>query len=148
MNLNLQESNFKVKKEDGISYIFDRLRNKFVVITPEELVRQHFVTYLIEKLDYPEALMGNEISLTQNGIKRRCDTIITDKFGNPLMIIEYKAPNITITQKTFNQITRYNSVFLAKYLVVFNGKDLFCCQVDFSNHSIKFLIDIPKYKDL
>lgn len=148
MDLNLPKRNFKIKKMNGILSIFDRLRNRFVALTPEELVRQHFVSYLIEDLNYPAGLMGNEISLIQNKIKRRCDTLIEDNQGNPLVIIEYKAPNIEITQDVFNQIARYNSVMRAKYLIVSNGLSHFCCKLDYENNSSQFLDHIPNYTEL
>jgi hypothetical protein len=92
--------------------------------------------------------MNNEISLTQNGIKRRCDTLVADRQGAPLVIVEYKAPNIEITQKTFDQIVRYNMVLRAKYLVVSNGMSHYCCKIDYETNSYKFLKEIPCYGDL
>ena len=119
--LNLPQCDYKLKCENDRKLIFDNLRHKYVALTPEELVRQTFVHFLIEYKSFPSGLMGNEVSLTQNGIKRRCDTLVSDKCGNPLVIIEYKAPNVEITQKVFDQIVRYNYVLKAKYLIVTNG---------------------------
>ena len=149
VELNLPEYNFKVKKtEDGSWAIWDRLRNRWVSLTPEEWVRQHFVEWLIAQKGFPAALMGNEVSLTQNGISRRCDTIVGDRTGSPLVIVEYKAPSIHITQKTFDQIVRYNRVLKARYLIVSNGLAHYCCQVDYDNNSYRFLEDIPCYESL
>ena len=92
--------------------------------------------------------MGNEVSLTQNGISRRCDTVVADRTGEPLVIVEYKAPNITVTQKTFDQIVRYNMVLHAKYLIVSNGLTHYCCQIDYDADSYRFLEDIPSYDRL
>ena len=92
--------------------------------------------------------MNNEISLTQNGISRRCDTLIADRHGNPFMIVEYKAPSIQISQKVFDQIVRYNMVLRAKYLVVSNGLSHYCCKIDYATNSYSFLPDIPDYDSL
>ena len=148
MELNLPEYQFKIKSDTGTEYIFDDLRGKYVALTPGEWVRQNFVKFLTETLGYPKGLIGNEISLTQNGIKRRCDTLITDKYGNPLIIVEYKAPHIEITQKVFDQISRYNYVLHAKYLIVSNGIRHFCGVFDYEKRTFKFLKEIPKYEDL
>ncbi|MBR5726388.1 MAG: type I restriction enzyme HsdR N-terminal domain-containing protein [Muribaculaceae bacterium] len=147
--LNLPEFEYKVKKrEDGSLAIWDRLRERWVALTPEEWVRQHFVEWLINDKEFPAALMGNEMSLTQNGISRRCDTVVGDRTGRPLVIIEYKAPSINITQKVFDQIVRYNMVLKTRYLMVSNGLEHYCCQIDYDANSYKFLEDIPHYQDL
>ena len=147
--LNLPEFEYQVKKrEDGSWAIWDRLRTRWVALTPEEWVRQHFVNWLITDKEFPAALMGNEVSLTQNGIARRCDTVVGDRMGQPLVIIEYKAPSINVTQKTFDQIVRYNMVLKARYLIVSNGLEHYCCQIDYDNNSYRFLEKIPCYGDL
>ena len=120
MKLNLPAYEFQTQKDGDDISIFDRLRKKFVALTPEENVRQHFVEYLIKERAFPAGLMNNEISIMQNGIKRRCDTVVFDRTGEPLMIVEYKAPHVKITQEVFNQIYRYNLVLKVKYLVVTN----------------------------
>jgi hypothetical protein len=125
--------------------IFDRLRHKYFVLTPEEWVRQHFVNYMIQEKRFPASLMANEIGLTLNGTKRRCDTVVFNRSGNPLMIVEYKAPSIAITQKVFDQIVRYNMVLQAKYLTVSNGLTHYCCCIDLANHSYTFLPELPDY---
>ena len=149
VELNLPEFEYKVKKrEDGSWAIWDRLRERWVALTPEEWVRQHFVEWLITEKEFPAALMGNEMSLTQNGISRRCDTVVGDRTGQPLVIVEYKAPSINITQKVFDQILRYNMVLHARYLMVSNGLEHYCCQIDYEAGSYRFLEDIPRYQDL
>ena len=149
MRLNLPEFECKLKKrEDGGWTIHDRLRDRWVALTPEEWVRQHFVEWLIADKGFPAALMGNEVSLTQNGIARRCDTVVADRTGQPLVIVEYKAPTINISQKTFDQIVRYNMVLHARYLIVSNGMNHYCCQIDYETGSYRFLEDIPCYHDL
>lgn len=149
VELNLPEYDYKVKKRDDGSWaIWDRLRDRWVALTPEEWVRQHFVEWLINAKGFPIALMGNEVSLSQNGIARRCDTVIADRTGQPLVIVEYKAPSITITQKTFDQIARYNMVLHAKYLIVSNGLSHYCCRIDYDNNSYDFLETIPQYNEM
>ena len=128
--------------------IFDRLRQRFVALTPEEWVRQHFVNFLIEEKDYPLALMGNEISLELNGVKRRCDTLVAARDGSPLAVVEYKAPSINITQTTFDQIARYNMVLRAKCLMVSNGMSHYCCLFDNLSGTYTFLREIPPYPTL
>ena len=146
--LNLPEYQFNIKNKEDAFVILDTLRKRWVTLTPEEWVRQNFVRFLIDDREFPAALMNNEISLTQNGIKRRCDTLVADRQGAPLVIVEYKAPNIEITQKTFDQIVRYNMVLRAKYLVVSNGMSHYCCKIDYETNSYKFLKEIPCYGDL
>ena len=146
--LNLPQCDYKLKCENDRKLIFDNLRRKYVALTPEELVRQTFVHFLIEYKSFPSGLMGTEVSLTQNGIKRRCDTLVSDKCGNPLVIIEYKAPNVEITQKVFDQIVRYNYVLKAKYLIVTNGLCHYCCYINYDSENYSFLKEIPNYCDL
>ncbi len=148
MPLNLPEYPLKVKKNGLRLSVFDRLRKRYVALTPEEWVRQHFVEYLIEEKQFPAALMANEVSLTQNGIKRRCDTLVADREGQPLVIVEYKAPEIEITQQVFDQIVRYNMVLHARYLMVSNGMTHYCCQIDYENNAYSFLSEIPCYEEL
>ena len=149
VELNLPEYDYKVKKRDDGSWsIWDRLRERWVALTPEEWVRQHFVEWLISDRGFPATLMGNEVSLNQNGIARRCDTVVADHTGEPLVIVEYKAPDITVSQKTFDQIVRYNMVLHARYLIVSNGLSHYCCQIDYINGRYRFLADIPQYADL
>lgn len=148
--LNLPAVSIEVKRcSDGVERIYDSLRGKFVALTPEEWVRQHFVAYLTGSLGYPAALMGNEVSLALNGTARRCDTVLFSRQGlQPLMIIEYKAPHIEITQRVFDQIVRYNMAMRARWLVVSNGMRHFCCEVDYVSRAVRFLRHVPDYAEL
>ena len=149
MTLNLPQRIFNVKvTQQGNRVIFDRLRRRFVTLTPEEWVRQNFVEFLIADRGFPAGLMSNEMSLTQNGISRRCDTVVTDLHGSPMVIVEYKAPSIKITQTVFDQICRYNMVLQAKYLIVSNGLQHYCCKIDYTHNSYSFLPDVPSYNAL
>ena len=117
-----------------------------MVLTPEEWVRQHFVQYLIQEKKYPVSLIAIEKQLTINNLKKRSDILIFSPKGNPSIIVECKAPNIKITQDTFDQIARYNLKLNAKYLIVTNGLEHFYCQMDFENKTYIFLEEIPNYK--
>ncbi len=132
--------------DDAIYQVFDRLRGKFVVLTPEEWVRQHFVNYLIEHLNFPATLMANEVGLKLNDTQRRCDTLIYTRDLRPLCIVEYKRATVEITSAVFDQIARYNSVIGAPYLIVSNGIRHFCCRFNGSNY--KFLKNIPSYLEM
>ncbi len=146
--LNLPAYSFRIDKREKGDYIFDIIRNKYVSLTPEEWVRQNFISYLINDKSYPKGRIGNEISLLQNGIKRRADSVIYDKYGVPFMIIEYKAPEIKITQQVFEQIVRYNMVLKVKYLIVSNGINHYCCTIDYDMNKVTFIKDIPDYNSL
>lgn len=148
LELNLPSTDLRVIIKDDKELIFDSLRRKYVALTPEEWVRQNFVSFLINHKGYLAGLMNNEVSLVQNGIKRRCDTLVSDKYGNPIVIVEYKAPNVEITQKVFDQIVRYNYVFRAKYLIVSNGLNHYCCCINYDEGNYSFLKEIPSYADL
>ena len=146
--LNLPEAQLRIMLDNGKELIFDVLRRKYVMLTPEEWVRQNFVFYLVNNKGFLAGLMNNEVSLEQNGIKRRCDTLVSDRYGNPLVIVEYKAPSVEITQKVFDQIVRYNFVLKAKYLIVSNGLSHYCCAIDYEQGNYHFLKEIPVYSDL
>jgi hypothetical protein len=148
MQLNLPEYNIKLQRDNELIKIYDRLRKKYVALTPEEWVRQHFIEYLINDKHYPEGLMANEVGLTLNGTARRCDSIVANKSGAPIVIIEYKAPTVSITQAVFDQIVRYNMVLQARYLMVSNGMVHYCCAIDYESHSYKFLKEIPDYSEI
>lgn len=148
VELNLPKAEFRITKNGDKTLIFDALRKKYVALTPEEWVRQNFVSFLVNHKGFLSGLMNNEVSLTQNGIKRRCDTLVSDKYGNPLVIVEYKAPDINITQKVFDQIVRYNYVFRAKYLIVSNGLNHYCCRINYDEGNYTFMKEIPFYDDL
>ncbi|MCR5312252.1 MAG: type I restriction enzyme HsdR N-terminal domain-containing protein [Bacteroidaceae bacterium] len=146
--LNLPPFEANIKKINGMVKIMDVLRKKFVALTPEEWVRQHFIHYLIEHKGYSSTLMANEVSLSLNGMSRRCDSVLYNRDMTPLMIIEYKAPSIEITQKVFNQISRYNIVLQVKYLVISNGLKHYCCKLDYEKGQYIFLENLPSYDQL
>ena len=146
IRLNLPEYEINVAERDGKQQIFDFLRRRFVALTPEEWVRQNFTHFLVEHKGYPKALLANEIQLSIGDKRLRCDTLLYHKEMQPLMIIEYKAPHIQIQQKTFDQIVAYNLLLHADYLVVSNGLQHYCCQMDYDQRSYRFLTEIPDYQ--
>ena len=146
--LNLPSYPVKIQVQNGKNVIFDPLRRKFVALTPEEWVRQHFTNLLTEVKGSPKGLLANEIQLNLNGTKKRCDTVLFDKNLQARMIVEYKAPHGEITQAVFDQITRYNMVLKVEYLIVSNGINHYCCRIDYTTMKYTFLPDIPAYGEL
>lgn len=128
--------------------IYDSLRRKYVALTPEEWVRQHFVNWLIRDKEYPTSLMANEAGIRLNSLTRRCDTVVYNPYLDPLMIIEYKESNISITQDVFDQVVRYNTVLKVQYIIVSNGVNHYCCKMNYDKQSYDFLTDIPNYREL
>lgn len=128
--------------------IFDFLRRRYVKLTPEEWVRQHFVHWLTEHKGYPKGLLGNEIELRVGDKRLRCDSILYDANAQPRMIIEYKAPTVNLSEKVFDQIVTYNLLLNVDYMIISNGLQHYCCRMDNEHNSYVFLPDIPDYKSL
>ncbi|MGL5938306.1 MAG: type I restriction enzyme HsdR N-terminal domain-containing protein [Phocaeicola sp.] len=143
--LNLPSFSPKITTSNGKKAIYDPLRRKYIILTPEEWVRQHFTRFLVEHKGYPKGLLANEVELTLNGMKRRCDTVLYARDLSPRMIIEYKAPQIEINQSVFDQISRYNLVLKVEYLIVSNGLKHYCCRIDYTTNSYHFLSEVPDY---
>lgn len=147
-SLNLPVFDPKVTEKEGRPVIFDPIRQKYVSLTPEEWVRQHFVNYLVTIKKYPKELLANEVLIKLNGTSKRCDTVAYNHFLAPLMIVEYKAAHIAITNTVFDQIVRYNMVLKVRYLTVSNGINHFCCRIDYEKQTYTFLKEIPDYSML
>ena len=143
--LNLPIAALKTKLVEGTTQVFDQVRKKYLVLTPEEWVRQYFIHYLNQEKNYPLGLMGVEQMVKYNGMQTRADIVLYTLKGKPNMIVECKAPNVKITQDAFNQIAKYNFKLKVKYLVLTNGIQHFCCQMDYEMNEIKFLEEIPTY---
>lgn len=146
--LQLPTAPLRLRGQDGQTTVFDPLRRRYVRLTPEEWVRQHFIHYLISCKGYPAGLLANEVSLSLNGMQRRCDTVLFGRERQPRMIVEYKAPHVAINQKVFDQITRYNIVLRTPWLVVSNGLTHICCHLDLDAQTYAFVREIPNYEDL
>ena len=128
--------------------VFDVLRRRYVALTPEEWVRQHFVHFLIAHKGYPQTLLANEVRLQVGEKTLRADTVVYDTALQPRMIIEYKAPHIALTQRVFDQITVYNMQLHVDYLIVSNGQEHYCCRMDYEKERYDFLEGIPEYGEL
>ena len=148
LQLNFPPYTFKTKKQNEKIFIFDKIRKKYVLLTPEEWVRQNMVSFLVSEKNYPVSLLANEVSIKYNELSKRCDTVVYDKQGKPLLIAEYKSPTVEISQKTFDQIAVYNHQLKVEYLLVSNGLQHFCCKVDFSTMSTEYLPEIPEYQSI
>lgn len=148
ISLNLPSYGIKLSGTAEKPTIWDVLRQKYVALTPEEWVRQHFVHYLTEHLGYPESLMANEVNLSIGTKKLRADSVLYNKNLTPRMIVEYKAPHIKITQKVFDQITVYNMLMHVDYLVVSNGMEHYCCKMEYTGNKYLFLKEIPAFNNL
>ena len=148
--IRLNLASFKIKLSGTIQkpMIYDILRRKHVALTPEEWVRQHFIHYMIECKSYPASLMANEVSLKYGSKSLRADTVLYNRSLKPIMIMEYKAPDIAITRNVFDQISAYNLLLHVDYLIMSNGMQHYCCKMDYDRRSYTFLTDIPDYPDI
>jgi hypothetical protein len=136
---------FRFKNSENKPYIFDDIRKKFVVLQPEEWVRQHCVQYLINEKKFPKSLINVEKELKINNLKKRYDIVVFNTDGSIHLIVECKAPKMTINQSTFDQVARYNLALNATYLMVTNGLNHYYCSIDFEKERYQFLKDIPQY---
>tara|TARA_Y100001934_G_scaffold109307_1_gene133919 strand:- start:6 stop:455 length:450 start_codon:yes stop_codon:yes gene_type:complete len=144
--LNFPQFEYRFKSTENKVSIFDVIRKKFIVLQPEEWVRQHCVHYLINEKNYPKSLINVEKELNINGLKKRYDIVIFNSDGSILLIVECKSYDITINQDTFDQIARYNLALNAEFLMVTNGINHYYCQMDTEAERYQFLRDIPNYK--
>ena len=146
--LNLPKTSLKITKQGGRLAVLDVLRKRYVSLTPEEWVRQHFVSFLLLHKGFPAARMANEVGISLNHTAKRCDTVVYDHEARPLVIIEYKAPTVKITKEVFAQISRYNLILKVDYLIVSNGLQHYCCKMDYANNTFTFLQEIPEYNNI
>lgn len=148
IELNLPFFEAKISEQDGKRTIWDPIRKTWTALTPEEQVRQAFVSYLVNYKGVPLSHIANEQTIDLNGMKRRCDSVVYNRAGNPAVIVEYKSPTVTITQKVFDQISRYNIVLRVDYLMVSNGLKHYCVRMNYDAGTYSFLTDIPDYSQL
>jgi len=146
--LNLPTYSFNIKFRGEREWIFDVFRRDWYLLTPEEWVRQNFARYLCEALDYPESLLLFEHKITHNTLTRRCDIVVYNRLGQPIILVECKAPDIVLNQKTFDQIARYNMVLGVDILLVTNGLSHFCIQMDPRTATYSFLKEIPSFRSM
>lgn len=143
--LNLPEYEFRFKNEEGKVFIFDDLRKKYVVLNQEEWVRQNFIRYLINVKKFPVSLMVVEKKVIINRQPQRFDLLIYNRKGLPHAIVEFKAPEIKITQKVFDQVVRYNMELRVEYIIVSNGLLHFVCKIDYINNNYLFIKEVPVF---
>ena len=148
LNMPDYSDRIRLRKHENQTQIFDPIRGKWLVLTPEEWVRQNTIIYISDILEVPMSRIANEVAISYNGLTRRCDSIIYDDYGNPLIIIEYKRSDIQLTQRTFDQIATYNLQLQVPYLIVSNGIQHILCKVDFENQKYIFAEHWPKYNEL
>lgn len=148
LNIPDYTNRIRLRKLNNQLQILDSIRSKWIALTPEEWVRQNTIIFISDTIEVPFSRIANEVSITYNGLTKRCDSIIYDDFGNPLIIVEYKQTNISITQQIFDQIATYNMKLNVPYLIVSNGIQHFFCKVDFDNKKYIFAQQWPKYNEL
>ena len=139
---------FKISDENGQLTLFDVIRKKNIVITPEEWVRQHFVQYLINQKHYPKTLIKLEGGHKLHGMPKRSDIVIYNSAGEKILLVECKAPSVTVDQKTFDQVARYNMVHKVNLLAVSNGLQHYYCRIDFEAGNYQFITELPDYREL
>ncbi len=146
--LNLPTYSFNIKSEGERKYIFDGIRRKYILLTPEEWVRQNFIRYLSEEKQYPLSLFGVEMHFRINKLSKRGDIILFNRKGEAKVIVECKASAVRINQKAFDQIARYNMKFRVDYLIVTNGMQHYCCRMDYDKGTYTYLEEIPAFEEL
>lgn len=146
--LNLPQAELHIGGTAQKPIVFDILRRRNVALTPEEWVRQNFIHYLINHKGYPQELLANEVALQVGDKALRADSVLYSRDLRPRMIVEYKAPTVTITQKTFDQITVYNMLLHVDYLIISNGLNHYCCKMDYDSKKYLFLEEIPDYQNI
>ncbi len=144
--LNFPTYSFRFKNSENNVSIFDEIRKKFILLTPEEWVRQHVVQFLLQDKKYPKSYINVEKLIKINDLSKRYDGVVFQPNGEIFLLIECKAPEVQISQQTFDQIARYNLVLKAKYLMITNGLNHYFCQMDFENEKYVFLKELPEYK--
>ena len=145
-NLNFKNYHLLIKNTENKLYVFDEVRKKNIVLTPEEWVRQNCIQFLIHEKKYPKSLISVEKKLSINSLTKRYDIVIFNSTGEINLLVECKSPKVKISQKTFDQIARYNLVFKSQYIMITNGLTHYFCEVDFSNNKYSFLKELPNYK--
>ena len=144
--LNFPTYTFRLKNSENKIAIFDEIRKKFIVLTPEEWVRQHVVSFLLQEKKYPKSYINVEKLIKVYGLNKRYDVVVYQPNGAIYLLIECKAPEVIVTQDTFDQIARYNLKLKAKYLMITNGLNHYFCEMDFENEKYVFLSDLPDFE--
>jgi len=146
--LSLPSCHLILKERQGKTYVLDLIRHRYVAYTPEEHVRQYIMHFLVEHRQYPASLMAVEMPFKVARMRKRSDVVVYNNRMEPLMLIECKAPSVTLTDKVFDQAAVYNLHLKAPYILITNGVQHYCMELDAQLHKYQFLIDIPEYHDL
>lgn len=147
MHINPHKYQLEIKKENGQTYVKDIIRNKLLVYTPEEMVRQYVLHYLIEERKYPRTLISVEKGLNINGLTKRYDIAIFNRDGQPKVLIECKAPAVKLTNTTFEQAANYNKQLNVDFMIISNGGQNIVAELDYNQHEFKIIDDIPVYNE-
>ncbi len=139
------QSRLRLKKTEGKNYVFDPIRKKDIVLTPEELLRQLVLQYLLDAKQYPAHRIRIEVGFTINGLQKRCDIVVFDADVKPWLLVECKSPKVPLTQATFEQAARYNLQLKAPFMAITNGLSTFCCALDFERQGFEYLKDLPDF---
>ncbi len=145
LNLIAFKKQLILKNKDGKPLVFDPIRKKYLVLLPEEFIRQLLILFLVDKKEYPKSFLSIERSIVVNTRKKRFDILVYDNHHQPWLMVECKAANVDITQAAFDQIARYNMTLNVPYLLVTNGITSYCCAIDKKAESYQFLTDLPDY---
>jgi len=145
LQLNFPQFDFKLRNINNRHEIFDQVRRKYVMLTPEEWVRQHLIAYLIIVKGYPVSMIGVEKQLLLNKLPKRFDLVVFGRNANPFLLVECKAPGVEITEKTFDQAARYNMLLQAEYFIITNGLEHYTCRLDYENRQYIFIEEIPPF---
>ncbi len=148
MQLNFPEYAIPQKKVGSKNYLFGFVRRKYFLQTPEEWVRQHVLQFLAKDRGYPKSFLAVEKALRVNTLLRRTDVVAYNSSGEPVLIVECKAPNVKITQAVFDQIAAYNISLKVDYLFITNGLEHYCCKIDYETNSYTFIDNLPSYDEL
>ena len=147
-NLSLPAYDFRYTERENKKYIFDKIRKKYVLLTPEEWVRQNFIRYLLEEKGYIQSLVRVEMFFKLNRLSKRADIALFNRSGQPKVLVECKSPKVRIRQVVFEQVARYNLSFKVDFLIVTNGLQHYCCKMDYEKKSYTFLKEIPGFMEM
>ncbi len=148
MNIDPGRYQLSTVKKQNKTYVWDVVRQKYIKMDPEEWVRQLVIHYLHQERNVPTSLMAVEMNLKVNRLTKRCDLAVYNREGHPKVIIECKAPDVNLTQKTFDQVARYNLALQVKYLVISNGRTNICCLLNYTNNTYQFIDTLPVFEKL
>jgi hypothetical protein len=148
LKLNLPSYDPKFRRRNDKIEIFDPIRKKYLILTPEEWVRQHFLNYLVSHLNYPRSLIKLESGLKYNTLQKRSDILVYNRSGSPFMLVECKAVEVKLTQKVLEQVAVYNHIISAQYLVITNGLLHYCYKVKQVENSFEFMQELPLFENL